>query len=218
MSYRSPRTITPADPSSTVRGTVKNRRAGLQIHASFCKYRERRFFEESHAKRLVIAMFVGTWPCPPKRIRDQEVAGSNPVTPTSCNIKSRRWLRMRPPTGFDVLLGGGCSDGAFQILNRIQVRYRRLNRYRYGPRMRSSWREKIDMKLDASATIRDQIDDLYRSDSRRVFASLPGRMPVPAGHCVLAAGSVADLGGGAAESGVVPAGKSRGRRSLVSPL
>lgn len=28
------------------------------------------------------------------------------------------------------------------------------------------------MKLDASTTIRDQIDDLYRSDSRRVFASL----------------------------------------------
>ena len=28
------------------------------------------------------------------------------------------------------------------------------------------------MKLDASITIRDQIDDLYRSDSRRVFASL----------------------------------------------
>ena len=28
------------------------------------------------------------------------------------------------------------------------------------------------MKLDASVTIRDQIDDLYRSDSRRVFASL----------------------------------------------
>jgi RNA polymerase sigma-70 factor, ECF subfamily len=30
----------------------------------------------------------------------------------------------------------------------------------------------IDMKLDASVTIRDRIDDLYRSDSRRVFASL----------------------------------------------
>jgi RNA polymerase sigma-70 factor, ECF subfamily len=30
----------------------------------------------------------------------------------------------------------------------------------------------IDMKLDASITIRDRIDDLYRSDSRRVFASL----------------------------------------------
>jgi RNA polymerase sigma-70 factor, ECF subfamily len=29
-----------------------------------------------------------------------------------------------------------------------------------------------DMKLDASVTIRDRIDDLYRSDSRRVFASL----------------------------------------------
>ena len=28
------------------------------------------------------------------------------------------------------------------------------------------------MKLDVSRTIRDQIDDLYRSDSRRVFASL----------------------------------------------
>src|SRR5262245_55394681 len=28
------------------------------------------------------------------------------------------------------------------------------------------------MKLDASATIRDRIDDLYRSESRRVFASL----------------------------------------------
>src|SRR3954451_6340448 len=28
------------------------------------------------------------------------------------------------------------------------------------------------MKLDASLTIRDRIDDLYRSDSRRVFASL----------------------------------------------
>ena len=28
------------------------------------------------------------------------------------------------------------------------------------------------MNLDASITIRDQIDDLYRSDSRRVFASL----------------------------------------------
>ena len=30
----------------------------------------------------------------------------------------------------------------------------------------------IDMKLDASETIRDRIDDLYRSDSRRVFATL----------------------------------------------
>jgi RNA polymerase sigma-70 factor (ECF subfamily) len=30
----------------------------------------------------------------------------------------------------------------------------------------------IDMKDDASVTIRDRIDDLYRSDSRRVFASL----------------------------------------------
>src|ERR1700752_5099848 len=38
--------------------------------------------------------------------------------------------------------------------------------------MRSSWHETIGMKLDASITIRDQIDDLYRSDSRRVFASL----------------------------------------------
>ncbi len=38
--------------------------------------------------------------------------------------------------------------------------------------MRSSWHEAIDMKPDASITIRDQIDDLYRSDSRRVFASL----------------------------------------------
>src|ERR1700731_3400060 len=28
------------------------------------------------------------------------------------------------------------------------------------------------MKFDAAATIRDQIDDLYRSESRRVFASL----------------------------------------------
>ena len=28
------------------------------------------------------------------------------------------------------------------------------------------------MKLDAFVTIRDRIDDLYRSDSRRVFASL----------------------------------------------
>ena len=28
------------------------------------------------------------------------------------------------------------------------------------------------MKLDASVTIRDRIDKLYRSDSRRVFASL----------------------------------------------
>jgi len=28
------------------------------------------------------------------------------------------------------------------------------------------------MKLDTSITIRDRIDDLYRSDSRRVFASL----------------------------------------------
>src|SRR5580698_6242181 len=28
------------------------------------------------------------------------------------------------------------------------------------------------MKLDGSVTIRDRIDDLYRSDSRRVFASL----------------------------------------------
>ncbi len=34
------------------------------------------------------------------------------------------------------------------------------------------WQETIDMKLDASVTIRDRIDDLYRSDSRRVFASL----------------------------------------------
>ena len=30
----------------------------------------------------------------------------------------------------------------------------------------------IDMKYDTSATIRDQIDELYRSESRRVFASL----------------------------------------------
>ena len=29
-----------------------------------------------------------------------------------------------------------------------------------------------DMNLNASVTIRDRIDDLYRSDSRRVFASL----------------------------------------------
>ena len=28
------------------------------------------------------------------------------------------------------------------------------------------------MKFDAAATIRDQIDELYRSESRRVFASL----------------------------------------------
>src|SRR3984957_12705948 len=28
------------------------------------------------------------------------------------------------------------------------------------------------MQLDASVTIRDRIDDLYRTDSRRVFASL----------------------------------------------
>ena len=28
------------------------------------------------------------------------------------------------------------------------------------------------MNLDASVTIRDRIDDLYRTDSRRVFASL----------------------------------------------
>ena len=28
------------------------------------------------------------------------------------------------------------------------------------------------MELDASVTIRDRIDELYRSDSRRVFASL----------------------------------------------
>ena len=49
---------------------------------------------------------------------------------------------------------------------------RRLNRCRYGPRTRSSWHETIDMTLDDSVTIRDRIDDLYRSDSRRVFASL----------------------------------------------
>ena len=30
----------------------------------------------------------------------------------------------------------------------------------------------VDMKLDASVTIRDRIDELYRCDSRRVFASL----------------------------------------------
>jgi RNA polymerase sigma-70 factor, ECF subfamily len=30
----------------------------------------------------------------------------------------------------------------------------------------------IEMKRDASVTIRDRIDDLYRSDSRRVCASL----------------------------------------------
>jgi len=53
-----------------------------------------------------------------------------------------------------------------------QVKSRRLNRCRYGPRTRPSWHETIDMKLDASVTIRDRIDDLYRSDSRRVFASL----------------------------------------------
>jgi RNA polymerase sigma-70 factor, ECF subfamily len=38
--------------------------------------------------------------------------------------------------------------------------------------MRSSSHEMLDMKLDAAVTIRDRIDDLYRSDSRRVFASL----------------------------------------------
>lgn len=38
--------------------------------------------------------------------------------------------------------------------------------------MPSNWHETIDMKLDASATIRDRIDELYRSESRRVFASL----------------------------------------------
>ncbi len=38
--------------------------------------------------------------------------------------------------------------------------------------MRSNWHNTIDMKPDASETIRDQIDDLYRTDSRRVFASL----------------------------------------------
>ena len=53
-----------------------------------------------------------------------------------------------------------------------QVKSRSLNRSRYGPRTRSSWREQINMNLDASVTIRDRIDDLYRSDSRRVFASL----------------------------------------------
>ena len=36
----------------------------------------------------------------------------------------------------------------------------------------SSWHEMIDMNLNASVTIRERIDDLYRSDSRRVFASL----------------------------------------------
>jgi Sigma-70 region 2 len=40
------------------------------------------------------------------------------------------------------------------------------------PRTRSSWHEMIDMKLDTSVTIRDRIDELYRSESRRVFASL----------------------------------------------
>jgi RNA polymerase sigma-70 factor (ECF subfamily) len=30
----------------------------------------------------------------------------------------------------------------------------------------------IDMEHDASAMIHDQIDDLYRSESRRVFAAL----------------------------------------------
>src|SRR5215470_2666776 len=38
--------------------------------------------------------------------------------------------------------------------------------------MWSSRHETIDMTLDASVTLRDRIDDLYRSDSRRVFASL----------------------------------------------
>jgi RNA polymerase sigma-70 factor (ECF subfamily) len=41
-----------------------------------------------------------------------------------------------------------------------------------GPRTLSHWHETIDMELDISVTIRDRIDDLYRSDSRRVFASL----------------------------------------------
>ncbi len=36
----------------------------------------------------------------------------------------------------------------------------------------SSRCETIDMKLDVAATIRDQIDELYRAESRRVFASL----------------------------------------------
>src|SRR4051794_3346291 len=47
-----------------------------------------------------------------------------------------------------------------------------LNRPRFKRRTRSSWHETIDMTPAASQPIRDQIDDLYRSDSRRVFASL----------------------------------------------
>jgi hypothetical protein len=52
------------------------------------------------------------------------------------------------------------------------VKFRRLNRRRFGPRTRYSWHETIDMKLDASLMIRDHIDKLHRSESRRVFASL----------------------------------------------
>jgi hypothetical protein len=34
-----------------------------------------------------------------------EKFNSRLVAPTPCNIKSRRWLRMRPATGFELLLG-----------------------------------------------------------------------------------------------------------------
>ena len=34
-----------------------------------------------------------------------EKFNSRLVVPTPCNIKSRRWLRMRPATGFELLLG-----------------------------------------------------------------------------------------------------------------
>ena len=35
----------------------------------------------------------------------REVVGSNPVAPTLCNIKSRRWLQIQLATGFELLRG-----------------------------------------------------------------------------------------------------------------
>ena len=36
---------------------------------------------------------------------DEKKFNSRFVAPSPCNIKSRRWLRMRPATGFELFLG-----------------------------------------------------------------------------------------------------------------
>ncbi len=68
--------------------------------------------------------------------------------------------------GSAFLAGGffGFEQTVFGTLSRYHVSGVRI--------VPTEWCETIDMKDDAFATIRDQIDDLYRSESRRVFASL----------------------------------------------